>query len=207
MRTSETQDTIDTDRADVAVHRTTRRGFELLDENSAGLELGTEFAALRKRLGYLPGHAAALAGNPLAWQAYESLNRLIARSSLSVTEKQLIMLTASRVNNCEYCMAAHSASAARQRLDPTLLADLRAGRSLADAKLEALRTFACALLEGHGAVDDSTFSNFLAAGYTRQQALDIVVALASKLLSNYATVLMQVETDPQDADWAWQLEG
>ncbi|MCC7478657.1 carboxymuconolactone decarboxylase family protein [bacterium] len=180
-----------------------RRGFELLDEQNAPESLREQLASLKTRMGYLPNWARGLALSPQAFEAFSALNQQVARCRMSVAEKQTIMLSISRLNDCHYCMAAHTASAVRQKLDPQLIAALRSGAGLPDERQQALRRFAEQLYEGRGKVSDVDFENFLAAGYTRQQALEVVLAIATKVLSNFADQLMEIELDPADEPYAW----
>ncbi len=183
----------------------TVRDFPLHDELSAPA-VAASLTELRQRLGYVPNWARALANSPRAFDAFTALNLQVARSRLSVAEKQTIMLTISRLNECHYCMAAHSASASRQRLDPDLIEALRQGTSLPDPRLRALQDFAAAIYIGRGSISDRQFQAFMAAGFTREQSLEVVLAISTKVLSNFADKLMGVELDEVDRPYAWPTQ-
>ncbi|GIX21546.1 MAG: hypothetical protein KatS3mg121_0329 [Gammaproteobacteria bacterium] len=107
---------------------------------------------VQSRLGFLPrlyGNRAnppALLHTDLAGQ--DGFRR---DSGLNPVEQEVVLLTLSRFHGCRYCMAAHSMIAERMSGVPApILAALREGTALADARLEALRGMTVALLESRG---------------------------------------------------------
>lgn len=101
-------------------------------------------------------------------------------------------------------MTAHSWGARHQGVDEEVLAALRAGRSLGDPKLEALRTFTAAMLEKRGAVSDDDKRAFFEAGYGPRQALEIILGLALKTITNYTNALARTPPNPEFGDTIWQ---
>jgi len=184
----------------------TPAGFALHNQHNAPEALRATLDRLSRAAGWLPNHAALLSHSPLLFTAHEELTRLFARAAFSVTEKQLIMLSASRANNCSYCMAAHTYSARKQNLPASLLEALRAGRALEDARLEALRQFTLELVQNRGTVSEAALAGFLAAGYSHEQALEVVLAAALKTITSYADKLAELPLDAQYAAEAWTAD-
>lgn len=81
--------------------------------------------------------------------------------------------------------------------------DLRTGDELKDPKSEALRVFALAVYEGQGRITDDQFQAFLDAGFTRNQALDVVANIAAKVMTNFAN---QMALTPVDEAFSSMLE-
>ena len=75
---------------------------------------------------------------------------------------------------------------------------------LANAKLEALRSFAKTLVAKRGWADESDMEAFFSAGYTRQSALDVVLAVSFKTISNYTNHIFDTPLDLAFAKQAWQ---
>ncbi len=74
---------------------------------------------------------------------------------------------------------------------------LRHSRSISgNPRLQALDTFAEALLRDLGYAGAPVRAAFMAAGFTRQIALEVVTIVAAKVLSNYANVLARTLPDP-----------
>jgi len=101
----------------------------------------------------------------------------------------------------------HSAILTRTVADAPLLAALRAQTPLAAPSLEVLRTFTRALLASHGGVSDAELEAFLAAGFTRQQALDVVLGVGMYTLSTSANRLTRATVDAPFAPFAWTPAG
>lgn len=80
---------------------------------------------------------------------------------------------------------------------------LRTGESLADAKLEALRQFTLALVKKYGQISEEEQGAFLAAGYEPKHALEVLVGIAQKTLSNFVNHLAQTPLDDFAKKYAW----
>lgn len=137
-----------------------------------------------------------LAESPAALSAYVRVNGLLEEhAALSAHERQIVMLAVSELNNCEYCMAAHSVVAEMSKVPAETIEALRAGREPADAKQAALFRFARALAEHRGWVPEDEQKAFLDAGYTTRHVLDVITILALKTLSNYTNHLARPPLD------------
>ena len=80
---------------------------------------------------------------------------------------------------------------------------LRRGTAPADERLAGLSGFARAMVRNRGAVDAPTLQAFLAAGYSKRQALDVVMGMAFSLMANYASHLTHPPLDSFLATHAW----
>jgi alkylhydroperoxidase family enzyme len=63
---------------------------------------------LRKAFGFVPNLFAAFSNSPILLEGYLGLDATYSKATLSPAERQLVLLTASVVNECTYCTAAHS---------------------------------------------------------------------------------------------------
>ena len=154
------------------------------------------------KYGFLPNLHAVLAGAPVAYKAYVDTFALFGESSFSPLEQQVVYMTANVDNRCHYCVPAHSMIMAAQKLPAEVIEALRENQPLPE-KLEALRTYTRALLDQRGHLQPEQLQAFLDAGYSSQQALEVLVGLAAKTLSNFTNALAQTDLDPAFADRAW----
>ncbi len=177
-------------------------GFPIHTTETAPRTSQPRLEAAEARYGFLPNLLGGLAEAPAALDGYLTLAGILDTASLSQAEKQVLFLAASVANNCGYCVAAHS-TAADLALPASQVAALRAGRPLGDPKLEALRRFTEALMVKHGWVEEDEVEAFLDAGYERRQALEVVLGISLKTLSNYANHLIGAPLDPALAARAW----
>jgi len=157
-----------------------------------------------KAFGFALNLFGVLAESPAALSAYVQVNGLLEEhAALSSAERQVVMLAVSEMNNCKYCMAAHTVAAEMSRVPAEAVEALRAGREPADERLAALVRFAKALAEHRGWVPEDEQKAFLAAGFTTRHVLDVITVLALKTLSNYTNHLAQTPLDEAFQNKKW----
>ncbi len=160
-------------------------------------------AGAEKAYGFVPNLLGTMAEAPALLEAYITLSRLFDKSSLSATERQVVLLTVSLENGCAYCVAAHTVIAGMQRVPGEVVEAIRHGAPLVDPKLQALRQFAAAVVSSRGWPSDADVSAVLAAGYGRQQVLEVVLGIGLKTLSNYTNHLAETPLDRAFESAAW----
>ncbi len=159
----------------------------------------------QRNLGFVPNMYANMVNSPGLLQTYQLGYELFRNESgFTPVEQEVVFLSISRYNGCTYCMAAHSMIGDKMSKVPAdALAALREGKALADAKLQALATFATIMVESRGTPTPEQLAAFKAAGYTDRHALEIVLAVAVKTLSNYTNHVFHTETDAAFQGYAW----
>jgi len=162
--------------------------------------------AANKGLGFIPNLYAHLAESPATLEAYKQLGALLEKSAFSPEEQQSILLAVSVENRCTYCVAAHSFIARNMvKVPADTISVLRSGGALPNAKLNALAAFTRAVVRERGWVADSQeLKRFFAAGYTKQHALEVILGVAMKTVSNYANHLTDTPVDEAFANEVWE---
>lgn len=160
--------------------------------------------AVQDHWGYLPSAAARLATSPRTLDGFLKLNGIFEGGSLDPVAREVLVLTVATRNGCHVCVAIHS-----QRLDgmnagQDLIAALRDRKPLDDPRLEAMRQFVLRVLDTTGDVGDEALQDFLAHGYTPEQALEVVLGIGTYTLSTFANRLIGAELDTPLADYAWE---
>jgi len=158
--------------------------------------------------GFLPNLFGVMAEAPMAGRIYMDLNKRLEETSLSATEVQIVLLTASYVNECTYCMAAHSLVAGIKNVPNDVIDSIRNGVPIADKKLEALRNFTASVTETRGWPSDKTLKDFTDVGYAQAQAIEVIIGVATKTLTNYINHLSNTPLDDkfQSAKWSKRKE-
>ena len=161
-------------------------------------------AAAQKKFGFVPNLFRVMAEAPAAGEAYMAVMDIFERSSLSDTEQQTILLSVSFVNECEYCMAAHSMVAGMKNVPAEIIEALRSGTALPDTKLDALAVLTRSVVETRGWPTEVAKEAFLAAGYGTAEYLEVIVGITVKTLSNYVNHAADTPLDPafEAAKWA-----
>jgi len=158
----------------------------------------------QQKFGFVPNLLGGLAESPTVLQAYLDIGALFDRTSLTSVEQQVVLLAASIENHCIYCVAVHSMLAKhRAKADVAIVDALREQQPLTDKKLDALAIFTRAVVEQRGKVTGIALDNFIAAGYSRSQVLEVVLGVTMKTLSNYANHIIHAPLDSQFQAEAW----
>ncbi len=139
----------------------------------------------QKSMGFVPALWAAQAEAPALLEGYQTLSAIFDKSSFDATERQVVMMTANFDHSCTFCMATHSWLSKIQGVSADVIEALRNDAPFANSKHEALRQFTRAVLKGRGQVSDSETNDFLSAGYTNQQILEVILGISLKVMSNY----------------------
>lgn len=162
--------------------------------------------AVQGKFGFVPNLLGNFAEAPNVLKAYLDLSAVFSQGTLSPLEQQVVLIAASRINGCEYCVAAHSTMSDMQKLPADVINAVRDDRAIADAKLEALHQFAKAVVSKQGWVGDAAVAAFLAAGYSKAQVMEVVLGVTHKTLSNYANHILQTPVDAAFAPRAIDLK-
>jgi len=160
-------------------------------------------AGAKRAFGFVPNLLAVMAEAPALVKAYVTLSRIFEETSFSPTERQIVLLTTSFENDCDYCIAAHSIAAGMQKVPGEVVQAIRDGQPIADPKLEALRRFTAAVVNSRGWPSQADTAAFASAGYGHQQVLEVVLGVGMKTLSNYTNHVAATPLDRAFASAAW----
>ena len=151
------------------------------------------FDNLEKALGFVPNLYATYAHSENALANYLALSN--AKTSLTARQKEVVNLAVSQVNNCQYCLAAHTAIGKMNGFSDSEILELRAGQASFDNKLDTLAKLAKNITENRGATDAAVVTNFLNAGWTKENLIDTIVLVGDKTISNYLHKTTDVPVD------------
>ncbi|MEE8514358.1 MAG: carboxymuconolactone decarboxylase family protein [Gammaproteobacteria bacterium] len=179
------------------------RKFDVHTRDTAPAKSAESLRNKEEAFGFIPNLVGILAESPAALNGYVTLGQIFDESSFSPTERQIVLLAASRFNECRYCVAAHSVVADLQEVPADVIAAIRNDQPIADNKLEALRTFTTAVVEERGWVTEDDTAAFLAAGYSKAQILEVILGISFKTLSNYVDHVADTPLDEAFAPKAW----
>ncbi len=160
-------------------------------------------AKVRGNYGFVPNLLAVQAESPTLLQAYLAIGKIFGEGGLDATEQQVVLMTASRLNGCDYCMAAHSTVSRGTGVPADVVDALRNGTPIADAKLEALRRFTERMVENRGHAGEGDIETLLAAGYEKATVFEVIVGIAMKVLSNYTNHVADTPLDPAFVAERW----
>lgn len=151
------------------------------------------FDNLEKAVGFVPNLYATYAHSENALGNYLTLAN--GKTSLNAKEKEVVNLAVSQVNNCIYCLSAHTAIGKMNGFSDDQILELRAGKASFDTKLDALARLARNITENRGATDGNVVANFFKAGWTKENLVDTIVLVGDKTISNYLHKTTDVPVD------------
>ena len=151
------------------------------------------FDNLKKGLGFVPNLYAYYAKNDTALADYLALQN--RKSTLKAKEREVINLVVSQINGCRYCQSAHTVLGKMNGFTEEQVLEIRGGSASFDAKLDALVKLAASVVENRGNAPESVVDNFLAAGYTEANLIDVIIVVGDKTISNYIHNLTQFPID------------
>jgi AhpD family alkylhydroperoxidase len=142
--------------------------------------------------GHLSGPVAKLAESPEMLGGFLHASGLFEASTLDPVAREVVVMTIAVRNGCGVCIAMHTGRLRKLKADAALIAALRqTGAPLADPRLEALRQFTMRVLATAGEVPEDEVAEFLAAGYTRRNALEVVLGIGTYTMSTLANRLVR----------------
>lgn len=159
-------------------------------------------AGVHHKQGYLPAAVALMAESPELLKGFLTASATFESTDLDPVAREVVVFTVATRNECHLCVAMHTATLTRQAADPELIDALRAGITLPEPRLEALRRFTLTVLDHRGAVPDDELDAFLAAGWQPRHALDVVLGVGAYTISTFANRLTAAPIDPPLAAYA-----
>ncbi|MBA2057656.1 carboxymuconolactone decarboxylase family protein [Psychrobacter cryohalolentis] len=177
--------------------------FTLHDKQSAPAESTALLDVSINAFGMVPNLHAVMAEAPGLLEGYQRLHQLFLDSSFDDEETTVVWQTINVEHECHYCVPAHTGIAKSMKVDDAITDALRDETPLPTAKLEALRDFTLSVVRDRGNVNDDSVQTFLDAGFTKRQVLEVVLATAQKVMSNYTNHLANTPIDKPFQKFEW----
>ena len=170
--------------------------FASLDLESAPEKSRPILEQVQKVFTFIPNLYGTFANSPALLEGYTGLDAAFEKTQFSPVERHVVLLAASVENECPYCRAAHSTVLKHfLKVPPEVVAAVRSGSPVGDSKLNALVNLTREIVSARGHVRASTIDGFVAAGYRKEQVLEVLIGVALKTISNYTDHLSPNELD------------
>jgi AhpD family alkylhydroperoxidase len=114
------------------------------------------------------------------------------KTSLSVQEKEIVNLVISQVNDCAYCLAAHTATGIINSFTTSQTLEIRSGRASFNSTFDSLAQYVKNVTKNRSKPSSESIANLFSAGYTKAKVIDIVMLIGDKTISNYLHGTTQV---------------
>ena len=151
------------------------------------------FDNLKKNVGFVPNLYATYAYNETALGDYLQFQG--RKSTLKAKEKEVINLVVSQINECRYCLSAHTALGKMNGFTDEQILEIRTGSASFDPKLDALAKFVKNITLNRSKPDQDVVDNFFQAGYDRANLVDVLMVIGDKIISNFIHGTTQIPID------------
>lgn len=165
------------------------RNRNTLDANTAAT-----IDQIQAKLGSVPNLFLTFAHSPVALNAYVQLADVAGSGKLNARQREQIALIVAERNQCDYCLAAHTAIGGMVGLKPGQIEQARRGRS-DDAKTTAVLTLAAQIVNQRGHASATEVAAFKAAGFDDGAVLEVLVNVVLNIYTNYTNHIAGTEVD------------
>ena len=144
--------------------------------------------AVHEKSGFVPNVFLALAHRPDEFRAFFAYHDAIMErdSNLTRAEREMIVVTTSALNQCQYCVIAHGAILRIRAKDPLIADQLASNYRKADitARQRAMLDFAVRVSQAAHEVGEADFSALAEHGFEEDDVWDIASIAGFFALSN-----------------------
>jgi uncharacterized peroxidase-related enzyme len=170
------------------------RTFEVPTKENAPEGSKPIFENLQKQIGMVPNLYATFGYSPNALSNYLTYQANQAKGTFNAKEREAIFLAVSEVNQCQYCLAAHTALGKMNGFSEEETMDLRDGR-IADKRLSIITRLAADITLNRGRANAELIEEFFSNGFDNAALIDLISLVADKIFANYVHNLTQIPVD------------
>lgn len=147
--------------------------------------------------GWIPWQSAYMAESPALLAAYQFAHDAFCQCSLSEEERAVVWITTGVLNQCDYTVQAHSWIAEKNGVASDIVEALVNQPDALPPRLAALYRFTRQVALAQGQIPPEAVTALLAAGYSQQNMLDVILGVAQKTMSTLLNSIAQTEIEPQ----------
>lgn len=166
----------------------------LVDPASSSMAVKPTLDKINGAFGVVPNMFKAVANSPAALTSMWGSFGALGGGTLGARLGEEIAVAVANANNCEYCLAAHTALGCKAGASREDMAAAQVGKS-SDPRTQAALTFALKVIRNRAAVTDADVAALKAAGFGDEGVVEIIAHVALNLFTNYVNVALNVPVD------------
>lgn len=152
------------------------------------------FETLEKQIGFLPNLYAYMGHSPNALQNGLTTQHGNAKGSFNAKQREVVNLAVAQVNNCHYCLSAHTSLSKMMGFSDEEILQLRTGNH-PDEQLNIISLLSADIQRTHGHPEQALLDKFFGLGYTEASLVDLIALVADKVFANYLNNIVQPTID------------
>ncbi|WP_108944164.1 carboxymuconolactone decarboxylase family protein [Shewanella halifaxensis] len=157
-------------------------------------DVATTLAAIKSKLGMVPNLYTTIGHSSTVLNAYLAFSDALSKGRLSAKQRELIALAIAQINQCQYCLSAHTLIAGNAGLAKHHIQEARQAK--ADNALDqALITLAVDLIEQRGELTTEQLDIANENGVDNELIFEVLALVTANIFTNYANHLAQTDID------------
>jgi uncharacterized peroxidase-related enzyme len=121
---------------------------------------------------------------PNVLEGYLAFSDSLTKGKLQQHEKEQIALYVAVLNNCTYCIAAHSFFLSKLGYDKASIELFKEGK-VNETKPQAMLDFVKSLVQNNGQVTQGNIDNLKVAGFRETEIIEIIGVVGINMFTNY----------------------
>lgn len=150
--------------------------------------------SVHAKMGMVPNMTRAMVNAPSVLDGYLNFSHSVSHGKLSAKVREQLALTVAQVNECDYCLAAHTAVGRMVGLTADQIRDSRLGTAV-DANTDTLIRFARKVVEARGRISESDLEEMRAAGFDDGSIAEVIANVALNIFTNYFNNVAETDID------------
>ena len=159
---------------------------------------------LQSAFGMIPNLVGAMSTSPVLINSLVGLFGNVHGGSFTEAQVQTVLLTDAVTNASTWAVAFHTTLALKEGIDPADVQAIREGRLPKDSMLAALSALAKTLIEKRGRLNDQDVDRFVAAGFGKDHALEVIAIVAASTITNYTGSITKPPLEAPFQAHAWE---
>ncbi|MPY21366.1 carboxymuconolactone decarboxylase family protein [Shewanella psychropiezotolerans] len=165
-----------------------------LTVNTATGQAQTQLTALKKAMGAEINLFGAIANSSSALEGFLNFKGSLEKGVLSKKLSEQLALTIAGTNGCHYCASAHAFIGGKLGLsEAEIRANLNARSE--DSQTNTILSFARQVIEQKGRVTTKQLAATEAAGFNREQLVEVIAHIALNTFTNYFNEAFEIDID------------
>lgn len=167
---------------------------KLVDPASASGAVKPTLDAIKGAFGTVPNMFKAVANSQAALNSMWGSFAALGQGKIGARLGEEIAVAIANANNCEYCLAAHTALGRKAGASAEEMAAAQIGKS-SDPRTLAALTFALKVVRDRAAVTGADVAALKEAGFDDEGVVEIIAHVSLNLFTNYINVALNVPVD------------
>ena len=149
---------------------------------------------VKQKLGAAINLTQVMANQPAVLDGYLAFSGALVGGALSPKTREAIALAVAGFNGCEYCASAHTFISKNLKVDEAETRLNQQGQS-SDARIQAVLTLVCRILETRGQVTDADIADARSEGLSDADVTEVVAQVALNQFTNYLNNVARTDID------------